>query len=601
MTSTPRSQTTVVRPRRAALPRVGWGAEALFQPPQWEWAEAADVGWWIRPAWREKLLREGALRLDEWAAQGRLTTVKAGPHRVVYRADLPEGAVYIKHNLVPDLRSKFRQWVRRGKARNEAKRAAHLAALGVTTIVPVALGERRHRRVLLDNFLVTREIAGSVTLQALVEQGRDRAGTADMDGLRRRLARALGELTARLHDGGYLHADFHPGNILVTLDAHGRPHLAMIDLDALRQPRRLPPRAAMANLAVLNHYFWTRSTRSDRLRFLQAYLRSRRERLGSARAFAQGIEQETRRWAERLWRRWGKRCRGTNKYFETAATERCRGVASRRLDRAEFARLLDDPDEPFRRDDVVVLKRSRTTTVVEIALRVDQRPQAVIYKRFNRKKRLDPLLNLFRPSRGWRAWQNGQHLSARGVATPANLAVILQGGKRPGLLRRLPRDTYLVTLKAEPAVTLGKYALEILPGLDDEARRAQLRRLLPALARLIRRLHERSLSHRDLKAANILIEGDPRADDPVLSLIDLVGVTLGPGVSHHRRIQNLARLQISLGAVPGRTRTDSLRFLRAYEPRSRTDPARWKRLWVEVDRACRRKEQQNHRRNRRLS
>jgi hypothetical protein len=169
----------------------------MFQPPQWEWAGSDGLGWWVRPGWRDVLLRNGELRFDEWNARGRVTTVKAGPHRVVYRVELPAGAgaVFIKHNLVPDFRSKLRQWFRRGKGRNEAKRAAHLAALGVATIVPVALGERRHRRFLLDNYLVTREIAGATTLQALVEEKLAGADAEGLTALRRRLAVALGELT----------------------------------------------------------------------------------------------------------------------------------------------------------------------------------------------------------------------------------------------------------------------------------------------------------------------------------------------------------------------------------------------------------------------
>lgn len=579
-------------------PRVGWAVEDLFQPPAWEWAEAGDVGWWVKPAWRDILLRDGALRLDQWRATGQLETVKQGPHRVVYRVRLPEATVFIKHNLVPDLRSKLRQWFRRGKARNEAKRAEHLAALGIPTILPLALGERRHRRLLLDNYLVTREVPSSITLQDLVER---ETGPATRPSFRRQLSAALARLTARLHDSGYLHTDFHPGNILVSVDDQGSPHLAMIDLDALRQIRRVDDRAARANLALLNNYFWTRSSRADRHRFLTAYLAARRVPLRAPESFARGIETETRRWSERLWRRWGKRCRGTGKYFVAETYGRCRGVASRRLDPHDFAQLLRDPDEPFRRRDAVLLKTSRTTTVAEVSFRVDDRDQPVIYKRFNRKKRLDPLLNLFRPSRGWRTWQNGQHLAAREIPTPANLAVILRGGATPGPLGQLPRDTYLATLKADPATTLGKYVLDVLPRLDDEARRWQIRRLIPRLAFLIRRLHERSLSHRDLKAANILVVGDPETTEPSLSLIDLVGVVLGDGISHHRRIQNLARLQISLAAVPGRTRTDSLRFLRAYEPRSRTNRDLWKRLWREVEAACRRKTRQNLRRNRRLS
>ena len=76
------------------------------------------------------------------ANRGVLTTIKSGPHRVVYRVDLPQGTIYIKHFLVPDWRATLRQWVRRGKGRNEGKRSQHLASIGVPTITPVALGEQ---------------------------------------------------------------------------------------------------------------------------------------------------------------------------------------------------------------------------------------------------------------------------------------------------------------------------------------------------------------------------------------------------------------------------------------------------------------------------
>src|SRR5439155_195263 len=81
------------------------------------------------------------LRLDEWRRDGQLTVVKTGPHRVVYRAELAEGAVYVKHFLVPGLRAKVRQWFRRGKGRNEGRRTRYLSAIGVPTITPIALGE----------------------------------------------------------------------------------------------------------------------------------------------------------------------------------------------------------------------------------------------------------------------------------------------------------------------------------------------------------------------------------------------------------------------------------------------------------------------------
>ena len=48
--------------------------------------------------------------------------------------------------------------------------------------------------------------------------------------MRQELAVALGVLTASLHDAGFVHHDFHPGNLLVRIGDDDRPSLAMIDL-----------------------------------------------------------------------------------------------------------------------------------------------------------------------------------------------------------------------------------------------------------------------------------------------------------------------------------------------------------------------------------
>ena len=83
------------------------GIRRMFKSPEWEWSQTDDVGWWSRDGWGEVLLGANGLRLEEWSEQGRVTTIKSGPHRVVYRVDLPQGAIYVKHFLVPDWRAKI--------------------------------------------------------------------------------------------------------------------------------------------------------------------------------------------------------------------------------------------------------------------------------------------------------------------------------------------------------------------------------------------------------------------------------------------------------------------------------------------------------------
>jgi len=250
----------------------------------------------------------------------------------------------------------------------------------------------------------------------------------------------------------------------------------------------------------------------------------------------------------------------------------------------------------------VPLKQSRTTTVVEQTLAVRGRPTPIIYKRFNHKKKFEWLWTLARPSRAWRAWRAGGHLASRGLPTPQNLCVIGRSAPNPiSRFLNIPVVTYLMTRKLEPSVTLGDYARDVLPKLEPAASRRVKRRLLEALAQLIRELHERSLSDRDLKASNILIEGDPTIDQPRLSLIDLVGVRLAFPLPKHRRLQNLTRLTASLEQLPGWTRTDSLRFLIAYLPRTERRDGRWKATARAIARGLEHKRSRNRRLGRPLS
>jgi serine/threonine protein kinase len=587
--------------RRSNSPREGGPRPCVFEPPAWNWMKSSDMGWWVRADWASALLRDGRLPLDEWKRAGRLTTVKRGPHRVVYRADLAEGSVYVKHFLVPDFRAMARQWFRSGKGRNEGRRAAKLEAIGVPTITPVALGERRVRRFLLENYLVTKEIPDTQPLDEFVECQLPLIEPVRQGRLRRDLARVLADLTARLHDAGFVHKDFHPGNLLIRIEPDDTLRLAVIDLDALRVTRRLSWDGVRENLALLNHYFWSRCNRADRYRFLTAYLKARLDpSTPDTRLLAREIERATRAWAERLWKRWGRRCWSRNKYFNVHKRPGLWAVASRDLDLSSLESVLSDPEGPITREGAIVLKDSRTALVAEAKMMVKGRPTPVIYKRFNAKKPLESLLNLVRPSRAGRAWQAGQHLKSRGLPTPQNLAYVVRTGRGP-IGRWLTREAYLVTIKAEPSITLGDYARTILPDSSTEGRRGQIERLTLGLARLLRVLHERSISDRDLKAANILIVGDPSAEEVELTLIDLVGVRLLHPLPEGRRLQNLARLQISLADVPGRTRTDSLRFLRAYLPWGLSTRNDWKDIWRRVARLIDFKEEKNRRRGRPLS
>lgn len=569
---------------------------ACFREPSFTWRKAGRVGWWLRPEWASILVGPDGLRLREWQAAGLVEEVKRSPQRVVYRVRLPEGGIYIKQFLVPGKRELFRQWLRRGKGRNEGRRAAELAGLGVPTIEPIALGEERRRGFLFENYLISAEIPDALPLDRFLDERLAGLPPSAESRLRRELARSLGRLTARLHRAGLVHDDYHAGNVLARIGEGGRLELAMIDLDALRRRPRLGRAGRLANLSHLNHSFWLRSTRTERLRFLRAYLDELGER-AEWRGWAARIERRTRAWAERLWRRWGRRCTGSNKYFRVIREGRAWAVASRALEPSFVAGLLRDPDAPFSDPRSIALKESRTTSVAEVEWTVGGEERVIVYKRFNRKKRLERLWTLLRPSRGWRSWRAGHHLASRGLPTPENLLILgrdaLWGGLGPAA------TTYLATRKVEPSATIGEVFREVLPRLDRGARFEASRRLSRRMARLVRSLHDRSISDRDLKASNVLLVGGPLVERPELCVIDLAGARPIHPLPRSRRVQNLARVLVSLEELPEWNRAASARFLSEYLGRT-TDRER-RRWWADLRARSQSKRAGNHRRGRAIS
>ena len=168
--------------------------------------------------------------------------------------------------------------------------------------------------------------------------------------------------------------------------------------------------------------------------------------------------------------------------------------------------------------------------------------------------------------------------------------------------RGLWREGYLLTEKIPDALDLRGY-LAALGALPSPHCRLALRRCIDQAARLVRGLHVRHLSQRDLKSVNILVSGspDPEGSQVGLWLIDLVGVRQHRRMPRARKVQNLARLHASFHDQPGLTRTDKLRFLRVYLQWGLRGREGWKRWWREIALATHAKVERNARTGRPLA
>lgn len=574
----------------------------------WVQVTAGGYRWQVRPEYRERLVGPQGLRLEEWLRGGQARVVKHGPHRTVYHVTLPGLTFYLKHFRVADVRARLREMVRPAKARMEYDRALAVAGRRVPTITPLGLGVRAVGIGPGDSFLATHTLEDVEPLSTFLETTLPGLPPVRRTRLRRRVAEELGALIARMHEAGILHHDLHAANLLITVRPDDSLRLFLIDLHAVHLGRPLGWRRSRANLVLLGRWFSLRASRADRLRFWRAYCRVRagRGRDHSA-SLSPSLEDtfrrrardlEARGWRSNLafWRRRDRRCLERNRRYQPVRGHGVRGHAVRDLDPPTLAALLADPDEPFRRPGVRLLKDSPSTTVAELSLTVDGVPRRVVYKRFAVTSAADPWLALLRPTPALRSWVHGHGLRER--CLPAARPLVVLHRYRYGL----PREGYLLAEKIDDATDLHRI-LEQLRRLPPAERRAALYRLIERVARLVRDLHRRRLSHRDLKAANILVQtGEHQGQSgPHVWLIDLVGVTRHRRLRYARRIQNLARLHASFFRNPALTRTDKLRFLRVYLQWGLVGREGWKLWWKDIERATQAKEAHNRRRGRPLA
>lgn len=575
--------------------------------------------WMVNADVRDVLLGPDGLRLDEWLRSGQARIVKKGPHRIVYRVELPDLTFYVKRNLVQDWPTWMRQMLRPSKARTEFERAHAVSERGVPTFQPLALGEEQRFLGVGTSVLVTRSLDETEPLQVFLGTTLAAMPEPQRSRLRRRVAVELGRFVARLHDGGILHHDFHPANILIHLGLDEDLSFFLIDLDAVRLHTPLSWAKSRQNLVILNRWFVLRANRSDRLRFWNAYRAARRlgpgcGNLASEQFLWLADELEKRTWQSNLefWKRRDRRSLRDNRYYRRIRTESVVGYAVTDLDAASLANLREDPDEPFRRPGIKLIKDSPSSTVAELEMIVDGQPRNVIYKRFRVTTWTDPVAALGRPTPALRSWIYGQGFRERGLPTARPLAVLHR--RRHGLIQ----EGYLLAEKIENAQELRDFVRD-LTSMSPPRRRQVLRRQLVQVAQVIRELHRRSLSHRDLKAANILVSRDvSRFVSPFNSplgtcsqsllpifmssvwLIDLVGVERHGRLSRSRKIQNLARLNASFHDHAALTRTDRLRFLREYLHWALHGGGDWKNWWNAIEQATLSKIARNIRRGRPL-
>ncbi len=387
----------------------------------------------------------------------------------------------------------------------------------------------------------------------------------------RQIARLLADLLVSLDRLGLRHRDLHPGNLVLREDPSGKspPHLVLLDLLELEQ---MPGRASLEDhLVQLNHYFEPLATRSERYRLLRLL----EERGLPVRRQAADIERQTWQYHRRQWQSRDARAGRASKYFRKIRAPGFKGMAAADV----AAKVVQLGSGGQMRE---LWQSLEITQEVKSSRRGRSGfghlgGQSVFIKRDTERgwrhsggpwpAIIDAML---RGTRQQRAWHKANSLLVRGIGTARPLLWL---DRHHGLAGR---ESLLVT------EALGDDWQTLDLALSQAEGRQHLA-LVDAVARTIRRLHDSGLSHRDLKAQNLLVRLERtdaarpgqadgrRCGHWQVALVDMEGLMRhAASAPRDRRVQNLMRLAFSWsgvgisGQASGLTRGDRLRFLKVY-------------------------------------
>ena len=203
-----------------------------------------------------------------------------------------------------------------------------------------------------------------------------------------------------------------------------------------------------------------------------------------------------------------------------------------------------------------VLKYSKTGEVLRGRLITGTGAIEVICKQSRPLGVRRQLREMLRASRARRNFQRALTLLNAGINTARPLALLEHGFPR--------REAWLVSEYIPDLVDLDHVALRRMAEVPPERMCAVKRGIISAVVDLLDRLEKHKLSHRDLKASNILLRHwDSDSGQASAWLVDYDGLGGGGGQLARRR-QQLVRLAASLRTYESITRTDFVRFLRQH-------------------------------------
>ncbi len=349
----------------------------------------------------------------------------------------------------------------------------------------------------------------------------------------------LSKLVLKVHESGLFHKDLHAGNFLWDGTS-----FFITDLHRAQIMRSLSMDKRLWNLSQLFHSlrpFWGETQRNE---FVELYFSGEPSFAKSKEPFLHKIDQGMDRLQKRQWRSRTKRCLKESTKFSVGKEAGVHHYHRRDIP-------LDRVKEVVRRHERLTQERSSPLLKSSPAVVVSITPgegETVCVKQFLYPRFWGRFKELWRRSKGLRAWVAGNGLPVRGIPSLRVLAL----AERRGWLGT--KESFLLMEALKDGVELDRY---VLRGFEDVRLK---RRFILAFAGWVSGLHSKGVYHKDMKTCNVWVSGNRESWQ--FRLLDLEDVTFDHRVTEREIFRNLLQLNTSTPRLI--TRTDRLRFFRAY-------------------------------------
>jgi len=566
--------------------------------PGWEQRTCGRWRWLIHPDWVALFDANDCPDWLDLTDDPRARKVKANDGREVWAVQTSRGVLFAKVGRPSKQWPHCRRLLFGSDSARERRIARYAAEHKINTVCPVAIAEAPIEGRALTSIFVT---IGLQEAEPLNERwARLDLADAATRHIKNRIIDAAARLIAHAHLNGFAHFDLHAGNVLIQPLGNSF-RVLFVDLHNVRIGRAVDDAAVVRNLAQFNQWFRRHALLTDRLRFLDRYLHWR-EAIGTNAAFAKPLGYCKREFidqlviaaikhANALYAKRDRRAMRTGRYFAKlklhdgwrahvfcASKHPVPGSRATlmQFEPKQWKTWLADPMQWVTlADKSKVIKDSQSASVSRAALELpggDTLP--IIVKRSLARSFFKRIRYIFGTSRPMCTWQRGNALINRQIPTARPLAVV----ERRCLGIRL--DSIVLTEYLENAKDLDTVLTVSLRERSMHEQRRLKGEIIESLATILRRLHERGFSHRDLKAPNVMVQWNPESGDaPRVLLIDLDGLKRARRVSFDRQLRAITRLNVSLDHCKRVTHTDRLRFLIRFLQRpGRPDPD-WKPMW----------------------